>query len=725
MPIERITFWGIGAVPLFYVLAALSIAIFAAGVYLRISVWLSARGGHKLRVGPAGVAKLLADGLFGRRIFKGDLSAGLMHLLIMWGFAGLFVGTVLSTVDHWIVHYLTGQTYRVFSLCMEVFGLMLVAGLVLALIRRYVVRVKRLDNQPRDLWILVLLAAAVITGFFVEATRLAVESPTWESFSFGGLALSHLLSSAGEADAVYPYLWWLHAVICVGLVAYFPFSKLFHSLAAPVNIVVAGPAAARPAQAAGGLLESDETGTEDDQVAAAPHFSFADRLAFSACTRCGRCEQVCPSASAGEPFSPRDFIAQADVCTRVNFGSRAYAWVRAKLPWRRSAAADVVPAAAVAAPPGLSPEQIWYCTTCRACLEVCPVYVGAFQPIGRVRLAEIEDGSRVSPLLVNALETLYRFGNPWEPSKRKRGEWPAGLDVPDLTAGAEAVLCYWVGCTTSFDTRAQKLARAFVRILQHAGVPFGTLGQKETCCGDIARRVGESGLFEEGVEKTTGLLEKYGVTDLVTSSPHCFNLIKNEYPLVSGALASGAPARGGAPAQDGAAPDVGAPDDGDGEFHPPLRVRHYTQVLEQLAAEGRLSAIPGGRSASGPSPRVVTFHDPCYLGRYNGIYEAPRTVIRSLAGVRLVEMPRNRADSLCCGGGGGRLWQELEGEKKLGEVRVREAAATGADTLITACPYCLIMLEDAVKTADLEGTLRVMDLNELVAESLGLSSEEE
>ena len=164
---------------------------------------------------------------------------------------------------------------------------------------------------------------------------------------------------------------------------------------------------------------------------------------------------------------------------------------------RGSAVADVVPGAASAAAPRLSPEQIWYCTTCRACLEVCPVYVGAFQPIGRVRLAEIEDGSRVSPLLVNALETLYRFGNPWEPSKRKRGEWPAGLDVPDLTAGAEAGLCYWVGCTTSFDTRAQKLARAFVRILQHAGVPFGTLGQKETCCGDIARRVGEAGLFEE------------------------------------------------------------------------------------------------------------------------------------------------------------------------------------------------------------------------------------
>ena len=254
-----------------------------------------------------------------------------MHLLIMWGFAGLFVGTVLSTIDHWIVHYLTGQTYRVFSLCMEVFGLMLVAGLLLALVRRYVVRVRRLDNQPRDLWILVLLAAAVITGFFVEATRLAVEAPAWESFSFGGLGLSHLLSSAGEAEAVYPYLWWLHAVICLGLGGLLPVQQV---------VPLAGgagqhqPSPARPPgrrRRPAGCPRVTRPAARTTRSAAAPRFSFADRLAFSACTRCGRCEQVCPSASAGEPFSPRDFIAQADAYTRAAGDSRAYASVRAKL----------------------------------------------------------------------------------------------------------------------------------------------------------------------------------------------------------------------------------------------------------------------------------------------------------------------------------------------------------------------------------------------------------
>ncbi len=679
MPIERIHFWGISAVPVFYALAAISIIVFAVGVYLRVSVWLGARNGRSVRAGRAGWARLLADGLLGRRIFKGDLTAGAMHLLIMWGFAGLFVGTVLSTIDHWIAHFLVGDTYRVFSLCMEVFGLMLIAGLVIAGLRRYVVRVRRLDNQPRDLWVLVLLAAAVITGFFVEGARLAYEAPSWESFSFGGMGLSHLLTSPSAAEALYPYLWWLHAVISLGLVGYFPFSKLLHSLAAPVNIVVAGAGTARRT----GSPDDEHdaiTGeaADDDGLASAPRFTFADRVAFSACTRCGRCEQVCPSASAEEPFSPREFSAQAEAFTTAADSPLARLRRRPDGSAEREAAA-----------PRIVLEQIWYCTTCRACLEACPVYIGALEPISRVRMAEIEDGSRVSPLLVNALETLYRFDNPWEPSKRKRAEWPAGLEVPDLTAGAEADLCYWVGCTTSFDTRAQKLARAFVRILGHAKVSFATLGQKECCCGDIARRIGETGLFEEGVEKTSNLLDKYGVTDLVTSSPHCYSLIKNEYPA----------------AVDGAQPAS-------------LRVRHYSQLLEELVSQGRLSL----RS---PEPRVVTYHDPCYLGRYNGVYGAPRAVIRAIGGVELVEMPRNRSDSLCCGGGGGRMWQELEGEKKLGEVRVREAAATGADTLVTACPYCLIMLEDAVKTADLESSLRVMDLNELVAESLGLVAEED
>jgi Fe-S oxidoreductase/nitrate reductase gamma subunit len=672
MSIERVHFWGISAVWLFYVLAAIAVVIFAVGVYFRVSVWLAARERRAPRVSLAGLGNLCRDGLLGRKIFNGDLVAGSMHLLIMWGFVGLFIGTVLSTTDHWFVHFLTGDTYLVFSVFMEVFGFMLIAGLLVALVRRYVVRVRRLDNQPQDLWILILLAAAAITGFVVEGTRLAVAMPDWEGYSFGGVGFSGLLTSPAEAEALYPYLWWLHAAICLTLVAYFPFSKLFHSLAAPVNIAIT-PRPVRALPSGDGV--EGAVGETVEGAADGLSFSLRDMIDFSACTRCGRCDETCPSASAEEPFSPREFIAQANAYTRATHNPLSRVkWFREKL--LRS----------VAGSPEISPEQIWYCTTCRACLEVCPVYAAAFEPIRRVRMAEIEDGSRVSPLLAKSLETLYRFDNPWEPSKRKRAEWPADLIVPDLTEGPEADLCYFVGCTTSFDTRAQKLARAFVRIMTHAGVSFGTLGQKETCCGDVARRVGEEGLSGEQVAKTTGLLEQYGVVDLVTSSPHCFNLIKNEYPRSERAA--------------------------------PLRVRHYTQVLEELVDGGRLEPLH-------PVNARVTYHDPCYLGRYNHIYEAPRKVIRSVLGAKLVEMAHTGPDSLCCGGGGGRMWLELEGQKKLSEVRIREAADTGAEVVLTACPYCLIMLEDAVKTADLEGKIKVMDLNELVAESLGLRETEE
>jgi Fe-S oxidoreductase len=228
--------------------------------------------------------------------------------------------------------------------------------------------------------------------------------------------------------------------------------------------------------------------------------------------------------------------------------------------------------------------------------------------------------------------------------------------------------------------------------MTHAGISFGTLGQKETCCGDIARRVGEEGLFDEQVKKTTDLFKQYNITDLVTSSPHCFNLFKNEYPAYQ---------------------ELKTPDKGTS-----FRARHYTQVLEELMDGGLIKPFK-------PLNIRVTYHDPCYLGRYNHIYETPRKIIKSIPGISLVEMAHSGSDSLCCGGGGGRMWQELEDEKKLSEVRIREAVDTGADVLITACPYCLIMLEDARKTAGFEGRLRVMDLNELLAESLGLGDDEE
>jgi len=289
--------------------------------------------------------------------------------------------------------------------------------------------------------------------------------------------------------------------------------------------------------------------------------------------------------------------------------------------------------------------------------------------------------------LTQTLEKLYKYNNPWEASKKKRAKWSQDLEIPDLTkAGGKDALFYFVGCTTSLDTRAQDLARSFVRILKHVRIPFGTLGKKEPCCGDIARRVGEDGLFEEQMEDCLALFERNDIRDVVTSSPHCFHTFRNEYP----AFQALKPA----------------------EEQLDLRFRHYTLVLRELVTA---SSVMFER----PLNVKVTYHDPCYLGRHNQIFDPPREVIAAIPGVQMVEMAHNRANSLCCGGGGNRIWQEdLDAEVKMSEIRIREAEATGAEILITACPLCLIMLEDARKTTGLEDTLLVMDLNELMAMAL-------
>jgi Fe-S oxidoreductase len=292
------------------------------------------------------------------------------------------------------------------------------------------------------------------------------------------------------------------------------------------------------------------------------------------------------------------------------------------------------------------------------------------------RVSAVEEGTHVPKLMNQTLEKVFKYDNPWESSKRNRGAWAEGMDLVDLTkSGAEADLCYFVGCTTSFDDTAKGIALSLSKILQSAGLNFGILGKKEPCCGDIARRVGELGLFVEQMEKCLDLFEKYHITDVVTSSPHCFHTFRNEYPEA------------------------------------PFSARHYTLVLRELIAHGKLRFKEGVEA-------TVTYHDPCYLGRYNRIFDEPREIIRSIPGLRLVEMTHHGADSLCCGGGGGRMWQDLDGEVKMGDVRIREAHATGAQILVTACPLCRIMLEDARKASGLNETLRVMDLNELVLQAL-------
>lgn len=321
----------------------------------------------------------------------------------------------------------------------------------------------------------------------------------------------------------------------------------------------------------------------------------------------------------------------------------------------------------------ISPEQsvLWQCTACSTCSDRCPKGIKPLDVIIQIRGQLIESG-RIQPTMRDALESIFLHGNPWGKPREKRTDWAADLEVKIAGPDAQLDLVYYVGCSPAYDPRVQELARAMVHVLEGAGVKFGVLGNDESCCGNEVRRMGEEGLFEELVESNFKLFQERGVRQLVTTSPHCFNVFKNEYPGFEG------------------------------------DVRHYTQVIWELIEKEKLSFSKelGWR---------VTYHDPCFLGKQNGIFDEPRWILGRIPGVEFVELDRNRERSLCCEGGGGRMWVEGDtSQERLAEVRVRDAVDLGVEVLATACPFCLLTLEDAVKTTGNEEKLRVLDLIEIV-----------
>ncbi|MEW5909236.1 MAG: (Fe-S)-binding protein [Thermodesulfobacteriota bacterium] len=642
---EREMFWNIKGSWIFYAAAVAASCLLVFGIATHIYVWMKSAQKSKIPFSRQAVKKSILDIGLGRRIFQGDFSAGVMHFSIFWGFTVLAVGTTLLAVHEHLHPFLTGRSHLLFEASMEIGGIILLGGIAWALVRRYIQRIPRLERRLEDALIPLWLLGVGVSGFFLEALRLLGLKPPWESWSFAGWLLSGLFP-VSAAESVYPYFWWGHALLSLSFIAVIPFTKLFHMIGGPGALYLHYLGE-----------ESKETSFSGDELPEG--LPIRDAVFFDACMRCGRCVRSCPSSGAGEPFNPRDFIQAA----------RRGVWQE------HSPYGDI---RFMSRAPKIKGDTAWYCTTCAACLEACPVYGAPFKTVLRKREMLIIDGKEVPDLMNQTLERIFHYENPWVSSKRERAAWAKDLNIPVLKPGnVKTDLCYFVGCTTSFDARAQGIARSFSEILTHAKVDFGILGEKEPCCGDIPRVSGESGLFQEKMEKCRNLFETYGIENLAISSPHCFHAFQNEYP------------------QSG------------------VHARHYVMVLKDLMEAGRLKLKqPGGVA--------VTYHDPCYLGRHNRILEEPRTIIRAIPGIEFREMAHHGADSLCCGAGGGRMWQgkEIRGDARMSEIRIREAEATGADILITACPLCLIMLEDAMKTVGLEKRLRIMDLNELVVRSL-------
>jgi Fe-S oxidoreductase len=653
----RDTFWNVPpwAQLALYAGATIAIAAFVWGVVQRARVWLGGKPEMRWDRLPARVGQLIAFGLLQVRVLS-QAYPGIMHATIFWGFLALFMGTVLATIDYDItlpllgVKILKGNFYLFYELVLDLFGLFFVVGLGMACYRRFIKRSARVDPDRKFAYALLILFVINVTGFVMEACRLAAVKPWWAPWSPVGYALGQGFLAAGLGDGalrgIYLSVWLFHAAVVFVFIALVPRSYFMHFITTPLNIFFAklGP------RGAIAKIENIEE-AESLGISKFEEFSWKRRLDFDACVECGRCQDACPAYLSGSALNPKAVIVKLkrymlDGDTRPIHG-------------------EVIQA-----------DELWACTTCMACVEECPAHIDIVDTIIDLRRhLTLSEGTLPSTAPMT-LQNIERAGNPWGLAPADRLAWAEGLDVPVLEAGKPVEYLYWVGCSASYDRRNQAIARSVVKILKKAGVSFGVMAE-ERCHGEVARRLGNEYLYQTIADENVGNIKQYAFDKVISHCPHCFNTIRNEYPQFGGSFP----------------------------------VLHHSEVIRELLREGRIQPVKA-------LDKTVAFHDSCYLGRYNGIFDAPRETAIYVPGLKLIEMPRNRERGLCCGGGGGHMWMETPAKKRVNVIRVEEALTVKPDIVASACPFCLAMMDLGRKVVGAEETLQVKDIAELVAESL-------
>ncbi len=653
---------------LLYVGLAVALAAFGYGLYRRIRIWR--QGQPSLRFNHLGRRLWnVVVYVLGQVKVANEAFPGIMHLSIFFGFLVLFIGTVLIFVNDDVVHLIFGVTYMRGSFylgveaVLDILGLAFLVGIVLALVRRYILRPARLENRPDDAITLGLLFLIGLGGFILEGLRLAIQAPDYAASSPVGYLLAALFSAMGATGAAarlaHQVLWWMHAVLALGFIGLIPYTRLFHLVTNPLNAFfrpLETEAALRPIE---NIEECELLG-----AAELSHLTKKQLLDYESCTRCGRCQDVCPAYLAGQPLSPRQLILDLD----------SFLLQRGQMPLA-GAQGKQFPEGDLELPGGvIAEETLWACTTCMACMERCPVLIDHIGTIVELRRYMSLCTGQMPASVRDAFDKMNRAGNPYG-QRGGRMDWAADLEVPLIGEAEEADVLLWVGCAGAYDPRNQKVVRALAVLLKRAGVRFAVLGDEEQCCGDWARRAGEEYLFQTLAEGNIETLKQYRFKRIVTACPHGYNTLKNEYRQFGG------------------------------EFE----VWHHSAFLSQLIAAGRL------RPAKDWQKGAVAYHDPCYLGRYNGVLDEPRQVLRGIPGLSLAELHHHGRQGLCCGGGGGKMWMEEEPDKRVNQVRLNEVVAASAGTVGIACPYCLSMLDDAVKVRGLEESIGVYDVAEILA----------
>ncbi len=661
--------WNVSFIWIMYALLGATAVVFGLGIRRRYRQWQIGRPVDRTSAPGARLMAMLKEILLQRGVGRERLPA-LFHGLIFYAFAVMFLTTLLVMLDMDLgTSLFRGTLYLVFSLAADIAGLLALVGIGIALYRRTIARPATLPTRAADHLVLALLAGILLSGFLVEGLRIRVAGDPWAAWSPVGSAFSLLFSGLGAdaGRALHAFVWWTHCVMALGFIALIPYTKLLHMVLIPANVALqkteAWGSLARPDVAALMAAEDIDEAALQIGIATAADFTWRERLGFDGCVECGRCDDVCPSRQARQPLSPRALISELKAFVRSEAG-------------RGNGNGAGAPRQVVGG--AIDGDLIWYCRTCGACQEVCPARVEHLDTVVDLRRHQTMMGGSVPVDAARMLKMLGQLGNPFGP-QGERMAWIEKMGIPVIGEGESIDVLLWIGCCTTFDPTKQQIAQDLCRLLQATGIRFGVLGADERCCGDPARLLGDESLFQEVARSQIELLNRRRFQVLLTACPHCFNVLAHEYP----------------------------------QFGGNYRVVHHTEYLHEMLWSDHL------RPVGLPAQKAV-YHDPCYLGRFQKIYDSPREVLRAIPGVNVAEMKNARSRSLCCGGGGGHFWMDLKAGERINNLRVDQAQAQGADTIVTSCAYCKQMLEDSVKLRDLDERIRVVDIATLTLESLRL-----
>ncbi len=628
-----------------------------------------------------------------------DRAAGLMHSMIYFGFLGLLLATITLEIDHQLppdAQFLTGITYQTYSFLADLAGVVFLIGCFWAVYRRYIKKVNRIakKSEPQDAFNIVLLILLGITGFIVEGFRIAVPMQngidmSFEKWSFVGYPLALIFESWSDAmdlTIAHRWNWTLHVGLFFLFLIVLPATKLRHMVTSPVNMYLSHRD--RPKGAVTEMENLMESEADSFGAGKVEDFTWKQLLDTDSCTVCGRCTSVCPANMTGKVLDPRQIILSInDVMMTSAKPALSPTVTDSNTPYLMSIPTNEITSR-------VSEEEVYACTTCKACDEICPVNIEIMDKIVDIRRHYSLMESKFPSELSNAYRGMENQENPWGISQNDRGNWASEVDyeVPVIDpldkssfqneAGSFRFdVLYWVGCAGSFDDRAKKTTKALGSLLDRAGISFAILAGNEKCTGDPARRSGNEYIFQMLATQNIDTLNEINPTTILTQCPHCFNTLKNEYP----------------------------------DFGGNYQVRHHTQYLLELIEKNKLDISKAQLNEK------VTLHDSCYLTRHNDVVDEPRSIIGSIGGIEVIEMGRNKESNLCCGAGGAQFFMEEGGNERVNIVRAKEAKETSASTVVSECPFCAVMLGDGIAAIEEDGKhskVEVKDLAVLLQEAL-------